>query len=287
MSRSMTGGESSAVLPPQTARTETIGGHTELDSPAAHDCAGSHFEKLGTVARDAAPPGPAALTVSIRRARSWWAPTHLHPQGRRPREGRPEADTSDSARYALLCRVTYAPVGFARNAQRVQDECSLLELRPCAAAPQACSRHCMLCVTRAHTRTLSSCRSPAACLGESREAAAVREHNHDTPRKTLHRALARLTQNCKHIHRSSRIVARGLLGSAAGVQGKNGTSRPCDRPPRRRGGHRPRRPAARRSMPPPSRPQASLRRVSCWGAHGRRCTIWTGLDAARWPSPIA
>ena len=69
MSRSMTGGESSAVLPPQTARTETIGGHTELDSPAAHDCAGSHFEKLGTVARDAAPPGPAALTVSIRRVR--------------------------------------------------------------------------------------------------------------------------------------------------------------------------------------------------------------------------
>ena len=93
--------------------------------------------------------------------------------------------------------------------------------------------------------------------------------------------------NCKHIHRSSRIVARGLLGSAAGVQGKTGTSRPCDRPPRRRGSHRPRRPAARRSMPPPSRPQASPRRTSPVGVRTAGAAPSGRAPCARWPSPIA
>ena len=68
--------------------------------------------------------------------------------------------------------------------------------------------------SRAHTHTYAELVSitPAACLGESREAAAVREHNHDTPRKTLHRALARLTQNCKHIHSRAESSHVGCWG---------------------------------------------------------------------------
>ena len=51
------------------------------------------------------------------------------------------------------------------------------------------------CASRAHARAHTrSSRSPAACLRESRGASAARKHNHDTPRKTLLRALARLTQ---------------------------------------------------------------------------------------------